>query len=113
MLVIFLLFVNYKIYLFIILTYIYYLIGKATTLLRLTEDGTRLFESCNSDDKELFLENLAKGLADNIPLNNPSQIKFNNYVNDTSIINRGQLLLSLLINPSENKVINVKQIVNH
>jgi len=58
------------------------------------------------------LKNLAKGLADNIPLNDPSQIEFNNYEFDKSI-NKKQLLLSLSINPSNNnKDINVEQIIN-
>ena len=89
------------------------LIGKATALLRLTEDGTKLFESYNSNNKKLFLENFAQGLADNIPLNDPSQIKFSNYAIDKNIINRRQLLLSLLINPPDNKDnnMNVEQIV--
>jgi len=61
------------------------------------------------------LENFAQGLADYIPLNDPSQIKFsNNFAIDKSIVNRRQLLLSLLISPSDNKdnqVMNVMQIV--
>jgi len=59
------------------------------------------------------LENFAQGLADNIPLNDPSQIKFSNYAIDKNIINRRQLLLSLLINPPDNKDnnMNVEQIV--
>ncbi|SRR6266496_1330504 len=96
------------------LTQIYYSIGKATALLRLTEDGTNFFKSYNSDDKKIFLQNLSQGLVDNIPLNDPTQIKFNNYVIDKSIINRRQLLLALLVNPpvnKNNKIINVKQIV--
>ncbi|RIA80993.1 hypothetical protein C1645_837726 [Glomus cerebriforme] len=82
---------------------------KATVLLRLTEDGTNLFEK--SDDKSLFLKNLTEGLAENIPLNDYSQIKINNYEIDKSI-NKRQLLLSLLINPPVDKVnnINVEQI---
>ncbi len=59
------------------------------------------------------MENFAQGLADNIPLNDPSQIKFSNYAIDKNIINRRQLLLSLLINPPDNKDnnMNVEQIV--
>jgi len=91
---------------------LYYLIEKVNTLLRLTEDGTNSFESYNNNDKKIFLKNLAKGLADNIPLNDPSQIEFNNYEFDKSI-NKKQLLLSLSINPSNNnKDINVEQIIN-
>ncbi|RIA89989.1 hypothetical protein C1645_876388 [Glomus cerebriforme] len=82
--------------------------GKATVLLRLTEDGTNLFEM---SDKSLFLNNLAEGLAENIPLNDYSQIKFNNYEFDKNI-NKRQLLLSLLINPPvyKDNNINVEQI---
>lgn len=50
---------------------------------------------------------------DNIPLNNPSQIKFDNYEFDKNI-NKRQLLLSILINPPNNKDkknINVEQII--
>ena len=60
------------------------------------------------------MENLANGLADNIPLNDPSKIEFNKYEIDKSIRKR-QLLLSLLINPlnnKDNKNINVEQIIN-
>ena len=47
------------------------------------------------------------GLADNIPLNDPSQIKFDNH-----IISNKQLLLSLLIiPPKDKKNINVEQIM--
>jgi len=59
------------------------------------------------------LSDLTHGLADNIPLNDRSQIEFNNYEIDKSI-NKRQLLLSLLINPpnkKNNKNINVKQII--
>ena len=60
------------------------------------------------------MKNLAKGLVDNIPLNDHSQIKFNNYEFDKSVISRRQILLSLLINPPNNKNnenINVEQII--
>ncbi|RIA99455.1 hypothetical protein C1645_811489 [Glomus cerebriforme] len=86
--------------------------GKATVLLRLTEDGTNLFEGYK--DKSSFLKNLAEGLAEYIPLKDSSQIKFNdNYALDKNI-NRRQILLPLSINPPVNKVnnINVEQIIN-